>query len=217
MNSTKKCTRCGKILPATAEFFGVRKDSKCGFRSACKECERARMAKWYEENKEHQRWYMALYRKENRARIREMNREYYRKRAIEIRKYNRERYKKGLGRYSSTRKEYYENNKQKMRAKQKQWYAANKDRVNVYSKNRRARTKNVPGSFSPSDIRSLLESQKGKCWWCGKDLNGAYHVDHRIPLAKGGSNGPDNLCIACPKCNLSKGAKMPWEFNGRLL
>lgn len=216
MNPTKKCTRCGKILPATAEYFGVRKDSKCGFRSACRECERARLAKWYEENKEHQRRYMAQYRKENREYLNKLSREYYKNHAEEMREYNRRRYRNGIS-YPATRKKYYENNKQSMRAKQKQWYAANKDLVNTRQRNRTARKRNASGSYSPSDIRSLLESQKGKCWWCGKALNGEYHVDHRIPLAKGGSNGPDNLCIACPKCNLSKGAKMPWEFNGRLL
>ena len=47
-------------------------------------------------------------------------------------------------------------------------------------------------------------------------VGGDYHVDHVIPLILGGSNGPENLVIACPRCNLSKGAKMPHEFSERL-
>src|SRR3546814_17562676 len=66
------------------------------------------------------------------------------------------------------------------------------------------------GEFTAEDIDAMLAAQKKKCWYCGTKLT-AYHVDHRIPLARGGSNGPENLVIACPACNLSKGAKMPWE------
>ena len=37
-----------------------------------------------------------------------------------------------------------------------------------------------------------------------------------IPLAKGGSNGPENIVIACAPCNLKKNAKLPHEFSDRL-
>jgi 5-methylcytosine-specific restriction endonuclease McrA len=33
----------------------------------------------------------------------------------------------------------------------------------------------------------------------------------------GGSNGPENIVIACPHCNQSKNAKHPMDFCGRLL
>lgn len=44
-------------------------------------------------------------------------------------------------------------------------------------------------------------------------------VDHVVPLVKGGSNGPDNLVIACSTCNLRKNDKLPheWPEGGRLL
>jgi len=35
------------------------------------------------------------------------------------------------------------------------------------------------------------------------------HVDHIVPLAQGGTNDITNFQALCPKCNLSKGAKMP--------
>lgn len=43
-----------------------------------------------------------------------------------------------------------------------------------------------------------------------------YHVDHVIPLVQGGSNGPENLVISCPLCNVSKGGRLPQEFGNRL-
>jgi len=39
-----------------------------------------------------------------------------------------------------------------------------------------------------------------------------YHVDHRIPLAKGGKHHPDNLWVIPAVENLRKGAKLPPEL-----
>lgn len=56
-----------------------------------------------------------------------------------------------------------------------------------------------------ADIASLLIDQHGLCAYCGIALNGKYHVDHVVPLSQDGGNGPDNICLACAPCNLSKG------------
>jgi 5-methylcytosine-specific restriction endonuclease McrA len=34
------------------------------------------------------------------------------------------------------------------------------------------------------------------------------HVDHVVPLARGGTHTRDNLATACPSCNISKGTKL---------
>lgn len=84
--------------------------------------------------------------------------------------------------------------------------------------NRRAKIVRAGGTHSTDDIVLLLKLSKGRCWWCGKKIKGEhYHLDHRVPLSQGGSNAPENLCISCPKCNLSKSDKLPQDFNGRLL
>ena len=33
-----------------------------------------------------------------------------------------------------------------------------------------------------------------------------------VPLARGGTNWPDNLCLACDGCNLAKGTLTADEF-----
>lgn len=68
-----------------------------------------------------------------------------------------------------------------------------------------------------NNIRDMYRAQKGLCWWCGDELHGVYQIDHRLPVAKGGSDDWANLCLACPDCNSKKSDKMPHEFNGRLL
>ncbi len=88
---------------------------------------------------------------------------------------------------------------------------------------RRARLRGSVGNHTPADIELQRKAQTDKrgrlhCWWCGKVIkDGKYHVDHKMPLSRGGSNAPENLCISCPYCNDSKGAKLLGDWNGRLL
>jgi len=69
-----------------------------------------------------------------------------------------------------------------------------------------------------SDLRGLWEQQAGKCRWCSAvlKLDATTHLDHIIPLARGGDNRITNLCWVCKKCNLTKHDKMPHEFAGTL-
>ena len=58
---------------------------------------------------------------------------------------------------------------------------------------------------SKADIRKLWEKQKGRCAMCGRRLKPyAYHVDHKKPIALGGSNSIRNLQLLCPECHMIK-------------
>lgn len=61
-------------------------------------------------------------------------------------------------------------------------------------------------------IQALKRNSDGKCEYCGVDCSENYHIDHKIPLCKGGSNEIDNLAFCCPQCNWSKGKKTAEEF-----
>ena len=51
-----------------------------------------------------------------------------------------------------------------------------------------------------------------RCYLCGGVIPiGQRHVDHVMPLSKGGLHQSRNLAIACGRCNLSKGSKHPNE------
>jgi 5-methylcytosine-specific restriction endonuclease McrA len=39
-----------------------------------------------------------------------------------------------------------------------------------------------------------------------------FHVDHKTPLSRGGSNWPSNIVCACAECNMKKNAKTAEEF-----
>ncbi len=51
------------------------------------------------------------------------------------------------------------------------------------------------------------------CYWCGVSMPGKKaHVDHVIPLARGGLHCVSNLCAACPSCNRKRSSKLPSEW-----
>jgi len=71
----------------------------------------------------------------------------------------------------------------------------------------------VEREYWPERVKSILRSRdRGKCTSCSADLvmelDEAIHIDHMIPISKGGCNDIVNLQILCSKCNLSKSANL---------
>lgn len=64
--------------------------------------------------------------------------------------------------------------------------------------------------FSPK-VRSRVQERAGnRCEYCRSHQDyilGQLQIDHVVPLAKGGANSEDNLCLACELCNQYKWTK----------
>lgn len=61
---------------------------------------------------------------------------------------------------------------------------------------------------SPAIAQTLWDEQRGVCaCGCGRSLAGGFHVDHKVPLARGGRHEGGNLCLLTPRCNLRKGPR----------
>lgn len=104
-------------------------------------------------------------------------------------------------------------NPEPARARTKKWREENPEKYRHHQRARRAAKLGADGAHSADDVESLFHLQKGKCHWCKKRLTmDTKTVDHIIPLSKGGSDNPSNLCIACRDCNSSKHAKDPLDF-----
>ena len=73
---------------------------------------------------------------------------------------------------------------------------------------RALRRKRVVGRYTGDDVVKRWAEQGGRCAICGGGMID-YHVDHIIPISKGGTNWPDNIQLTHPVCNLRKNAKMP--------
>lgn len=74
----------------------------------------------------------------------------------------------------------------------------------------------APREFTASDIIARYKEQNGRCFWCGADTGSSYHIDHLIPLCRGGTNAEENMVVSCQRCNDSKGSLTPKEFRAKI-
>lgn len=93
-----------------------------------------------------------------------------------------------------------------------EWQKNNPEKVRARNHNRRAKVRGAVGRHTHIDINSANERQGFVCVFCPSSTKEGYHVDHIIPIARGGTNWPDNIQILCASCNLRKGAKTNEEY-----
>jgi 5-methylcytosine-specific restriction endonuclease McrA len=102
------------------------------------------------------------------------------------------------------------------------WVEDNPDKARVIKKasnNRRRNRVRIAGELNLSSI-VLLENYNLQtfgndvfhCEYCNIQIEGTYHLDHIVPVSKGGTNEISNLAVSCPKCNLQKNARSLDQF-----
>jgi 5-methylcytosine-specific restriction endonuclease McrA len=112
---------------------------------------------------------------------------------------------------------YYAANREEAAARGAAYHAAHREQSRAKYNAYRSRKMRATGTHTAADVQAQYKRQHGRCYWCSKKVGSDYHVDHVVPLFLGGSNGPENIVVACPWCNESKGAKHPMDWAGRLL
>lgn len=90
-----------------------------------------------------------------------------------------------------------------------------KRKLDYFSIKNQERREYSVGQLSPGIREHLFALQKGLCNGCGSVLTDS-HLDHVVPLVRGGTNTDDNVQLLCPTCNLSKGSKTMEEWNERI-
>jgi HNH endonuclease len=201
----KLCTGpCGRMLPATPEFFARKKASKDGLRTRCKNC-------MSEQGKEYRS------RPEVQAQINTRMSTY---RALpEIQERSSSHYK-----IYTNRPEVRERIRTHMSGYGKRPERRLASRVNQHRY--RARQKSIAGDHTPEQIQEQLERQRCRCYYCNTKFQQQYvfHIEHTFPLSRVvGTDIPANdisyVVLSCPECNVSKQDKMPdeWPEGGKLL
>ena len=183
----KKCCKC-KIVKKFTDFYkdNKRKD-KC--QSMCKECDKNRPERKSDKHKAISRASVKKYM------AKEVNKIKQRKREKIYRDNNKEIIAKIRAKYHSSKKyrDYLEKVKLIKNLRTLNWYHANR------------------GSYkekSPSyKLLQLFTIQNYECIYCNIDISDSRHIEHIVPMSKGGSNFITNIALSCPTCNLSKGAK----------
>jgi 5-methylcytosine-specific restriction endonuclease McrA len=127
------------------------------------------------------------------------------------------------------KKNYYQRHRGHLLAKQREWYEVNRPAVLAKRKltqtednavqwhRRRALLKagsvGTDTKATAARIREIKRAEILPCHWCGRETTrAARHVDHMMPLSRGGKHAAENLCCACPTCNCSKKDTPPDSF-----
>ncbi len=74
-----------------------------------------------------------------------------------------------------------------------------------------AREPGARAGLSDAVWRLIREMYDGRCYYCGK-AGKKLHKEHRVPLARGGSNDISNIVPSCEPCNRRKGILTDDEF-----
>ena len=92
------------------------------------------------------------------------------------------------------------------------WRKDNRERVRELNRLRLIRESSAPGAgyLTVEKLRARILFYAGRCFYC--DAPDAKSLDHRIPLARGGSQFPSNLVPSCKLCNSRKGTRTPKEW-----
>lgn len=101
--------------------------------------------------------------------------------------------------------------KRKKREYNRKYRAENPGCRRIEKKNRKLKVR-TSGKLSAGIVKTLLEKQKCKCVVCKGSIKDGFHIDHIIPIAKGGMNVDNNVQLLCPQCNMSKSDKHPVDF-----
>ena len=65
--------------------------------------------------------------------------------------------------------------------------------------------------------RNIFERDNNTCQYCGrKHDRHELTLDHVIPRSRGGTSTWSNIVLACIKCNMRKGDRLPQELNMKL-
>lgn len=219
--SMKKCTKCGE----EKGFEGFYKASSRtdGLQSSCKECNKAYKKAWYEKNKERAQEQRRKYRAENAEKYKAQRKRYYNNNkekclqaTREWRLLNKEQEMKAARSYIEANREhilktkrfYRALNAEQIRQYQLEWRRKNKDKVAARNSSRRA-LKAANGRCEVILPSIVWSRDKGICGICGESaVESDWHLDHIVPLSKGGPHIYENIQVSHPQCNLRKGTKM---------
>jgi hypothetical protein len=236
-DNLKFCSTCGELKPRGE--FNKHARHKDGLATQCRACTRAIGKSWRAEHPDYHNEYRATH----RERENETQRAYYAAHkdkyharnvanAEKRREYDAAKLAANRDTLRGQWREYHAANREERNEAHRKWNESNPDYYAEYRKKnpeklrakthrRRARKAGNGGTYTIEELAAVRAAQTDKrgrllCWECGKPIKGTPHLDHWIPIAKGGRNDAGNLHYMHARCNLKKNAKHPTEL-GRLV
>lgn len=211
----KKCNKCSKSLPLSE--FHTSPTTRDKLRPNCKECQKQYRAEWYQRNRErlikYSQEYVIAHPEESKEKGRkwhERNRFKVREKAKVWREANREHLKR------AKQADYQKNiDKYKQAARSREQKHPEYGRVSHHR--RRAQRFGVQGDLTATAIIGKFSYFGWRCYLC--QTPGTIYtleIDHRTPMARGGTNWPANIAPACSGCNQKKRQRTEGEYRETL-
>lgn len=187
MTKSKTCTKCGKTLPATVEFFHKAKLGKYGLSAICKEC-------------------VKIYYAKNRKRFLKKSKKYLLENQDKIQQYKKEYYKKNKAELYKKTKKYRKINQEKNQPKIKEYVKKYKSSLILFDSCKIEKL---------SKYEVIRNTQNGlaeiQCAYCGRWIVPTIgQVDMRLGAINGTASGEnriycndnnDSCKLACPTFN----------------
>lgn len=170
------------------------------YREKNKEKIKAQVKAWYERNKERSNAKKKAWTEKNKERARATKKAWTER--------NRERSKAAQRAWAERNPEYKktwnEDNKERRAKVKKEWRKNNKSRINVTNANRRALKFRATIRLTELD-KFVIDEMYSLAKIRTEQTEFQWHVDHIVPLTKGGLHKPTNLQVVPGSWNITKG------------
>lgn len=134
------------------------------------------------------------------------NREYYRENVEQLRDYQRGHYRENTERRLNWQREYYLENAEQIKDRVREYSRENREAI--YGRNRGRRALLASVYSEPYTRDDVLRAWGPICYLCDSIIPDDWHLEHVIPISKGGHDTVGNIRPACPVCNLRKHDKL---------
>jgi len=184
MIMTLICIKCGK--EKRINLFVKDSGKKKGYRPVCKSCRNIYLKDWNKKNKEKIIERNKRYAKKNPKKKKQSSKKYYDKIKLDKKKVKK--------RLECSRR----------------WSRTKKGKILrriTENKRRKWARETDDGTINYEIIQELLKKQNFKSAISEESIKEEFHIDHIIPLCKGGKNTISNIQLLTPKENLKKGLK----------
>lgn len=225
--AVKTCFKCDTPKPATTAFFYTHPTTKDGLLNKCKDCTRADLATYKALHPEKVRARNRDYYSRNldaakayhAARYLADKDGHYARCRVWVLKNKERTNAKARAKYAADPSRFLQNNRNSyarrrdaILAKDRAYRLANLDHVRglgrEHAARRRAAKLGAVGTHTRVEFIALAEAYGWRCVYCDVGLTKQSATeDHVIALARGGSDGIENIVPACLACNRKKNAR----------
>jgi 5-methylcytosine-specific restriction endonuclease McrA len=127
-------------------------------------------------------------------------------------KYRLENRAKNYQRDLEYQRKWIDDNRDYCNERANKWRKNNPDKVRLTNKAMIAKRRSSVGKHTAKEIEGILYGQNYRCMYCKSCIEDSHHLDHIIPVSKGGSSWSVNMQALCQSCNRRKWASNPTVY-----